>query len=101
MAILKKERRAETRYFFSTFLKYRLFPECTGICHPCHTMNVSTTGLCILTNYPLQVGHEIMIEECLLPFSVDRAIVRWVGDLEQPAPYDYMAGVEFQKFSSS
>lgn len=101
--LLVAEKRRHTRYFLFSPIQYRLISgyESTLFCG--HTLNLSRSGLCILTNYPLSTGQEITIKENILHLAASKATVRWVTaiDDENPFGYTYVAGLELSEYISN
>jgi hypothetical protein len=59
----------------------------TGLLH-----NFSYSGLCIITQYPLQGGQEILVKSSMISNSTT-AVVRWCNDMGNTM---YKVGLEFK-----
>jgi hypothetical protein len=60
----------------------------TGLLH-----DFSSSGLCMITQHPLQEGQEILLKSSLMSNSIN-AVVRWCSNTGSSA---YKAGLEFKK----
>ena len=100
--LLVADKRRHTRYFLFSPIQYGLISGCESTLFRGHTFNLSCSGLCIFTNYPLAPGQEIAIKENVLPLSSSKATVRWITaiDDENPFGYTFVAGLEFAKYIS-
>lgn len=100
--LLVADKRRHTRYFLFSLIHYGLISGCESTLFCGHTFNLSCSGLCIFTDYPLSPGQEIAIKENVLPLSSSKATVRWIMaiDGENPFGYTYVAGLEFAEYIS-
>ena len=101
--LLAVEKRRYTRYFLFSPIEYGLISGYEGMLFGGHTLNLSRSGLCILTDYPLCPGQEIAIKENILPLTCSKATVRWITaiDGENSFGYTYVAGLEFTEYISN
>jgi hypothetical protein len=101
--LLVAEKRRHTRYFLFSPIQYGLISGHESTLFRGHTLNLSRSGLCILTNYPLSPGQDIVIKKHILPLAASKATVRWITaiDDENPFGYTYVAGLELAEYISN
>jgi hypothetical protein len=69
--------RRGSRFVFVSKVKYVLHADVGGKEYQGLAFNVSIDGICISVNRRLEVGEEIVITECILPYCRRRYKVRW------------------------
>jgi hypothetical protein len=63
-----KDKRKRPRFNFVSAVKYVILPDLTGERYKGLASDVSINGLLLSVDTPLEVGQEILIEECVLPY---------------------------------
>jgi PilZ domain len=63
-----KDKRKRPRFNFVSAVKYVILPDITGERFKGLASDVSINGLSLSVDRPLEVGQEILIEECVLPY---------------------------------
>ena len=63
-----KDKRKRPRFTFVSAVKYVMLPDLTGERFKGLASDVSINGLSLSVDRPLEVGQEILIEECVLPY---------------------------------
>jgi hypothetical protein len=88
----KENRRKQPRYNVQSRVRFTVHADPVEKEGEGFMLNLSSAGLCITAEKPLQVGQEISITECVASFCCRKYEVQWVrqGD-EQFATY--MAGL--------
>jgi len=76
---MESGKRKYSRCDFSQIIEYYLLPHIddkvsTGLLH-----DFSYSGLCIITQHPIQEGQEILVKSSLMSNSIT-AVVRWCSD---------------------
>jgi hypothetical protein len=85
------EQRKHLRYDFIVKIEYVSNPENANDILKGVTINISNSGLCLLTTHCLNIGQEISIKTVLPSFS-QTAVVRWIRNYDDAS---YHAGLEF------
>jgi hypothetical protein len=90
---MESGKRKYSRSDFSQIITYSLLPYIdekvsTGLLH-----DFSYSGLCIVTQHPLEKGQEILVKSSLLSNSMT-AVVQWCSDIGNST---YKVGLEFKK----
>ncbi len=67
-----------SRFTFVSKVKYVMYADAEGKEYEGLAFNVSTSGICLTVNRRLEVGEEILITKCILPYCRQRYKVRWV-----------------------
>jgi len=90
MLSTKVNRRKNFRHHIYAPLEYALSAETSSGIFEGLTFNISVDGLCLYLDNPLSEGDEISIKSNALPFSCDKATVRWVKTISKEL---HMAGL--------
>jgi hypothetical protein len=70
--------RRGTRFRFVSRVRYVVHADARGREYEGLAFNVSTHGICLAVDRRLEVGEEIVITRCLLPYCRRRYKVRWI-----------------------
>jgi hypothetical protein len=85
------EKRASERTPFNENIDFLVpvsdFREIKALSLSCNAIDISSTGMGIVMDYPLEPGHVLKFNRFTHPF----AIVRWSREINE----DYRAGVQF------
>ena len=74
-------------------VNYAPLPNTTGSISRGLIQDYSNSGLCLITNPPLDDGQEIIVNHSIMPSS-KKAIVRWQQNISEVA---YKVGLEFRR----
>jgi hypothetical protein len=86
---LRKTREC-SRYVFPSKVEFCLADDCVAV-HSGETINIGKDGLCVSTRATLKKGQFVKFKYDILPFSCERAEVRWV----EKHGKDYKVGLMF------
>ena len=89
---MEVDRRRHLRYDFNLAIEYVKDPGMVSTIYKGIIIDISNSGLRLLTPSPLDIGQAITIKNTL-PASSQTAVVRWV---ENPDSASYNAGLEFE-----
>lgn len=78
--------RRGSRFGFFSRVKYVLHADASGKEYEGLAFNVSIDGICLVVDTRLEIGEEIVITECILPYCRRRYIVQW-ADAGESASY--------------
>jgi hypothetical protein len=86
----ESNKRKHERYDFTSLWEYRLIPKTRSRVFKAITINVGHAGFCSYLQTPLSEGQEVEIKKSTMPFSCNKAVVRWISSVDDV----YVAGFE-------
>jgi hypothetical protein len=86
-------KRKHSRYDLSQIIMYSLSPHIEGNVLRGLLHNFSYSGLCMITQHPLQEGQEILLQSSPMSNSIN-AVVRWCSNTGSST---YRAGLELKR----